>query len=66
MKAVLVVFVMTNGQFVEQPKHVLDPMTDKPFATVEKCNTWLNMAVMMAASKDPDAAKKVRFECRPV
>lgn len=64
MKTVLVVFMLTNGHFAETGR-INDPMTDKAFATVEKCNTWMAMAMMMAASKNPDAAKKIRFECQP-
>ena len=64
MKTVLVVFMLTNGQFTETGR-ISDPFTDKPFATVEKCNSWMAMAMMMAASKNPEAAKKIRFECKP-
>jgi hypothetical protein len=65
MKVMLIVLTLTNGQFVETGRKG-DPATDQPFTSVEKCNTWRNMAAMMIASRQPDAVGKIRLECKIV
>jgi hypothetical protein len=64
MKYLIVMYVLTNGQFVETGR-TGDPMTNQPFVSAEKCNGWVNVMSMMVANKQPEAIGKIRLECKP-